>query len=254
VGRARIGCSGWNYRDWRGTFYPQGLPARRWLEHYAERFDTVEVNATFYRLPTREAVSHWAQQTPPAFEFAVKSSRYITHVKRLADLPQGVERFYDRIEPLQAAGKLGPVLWQLPPNFKRDDERLRQALTALPPGRHAFEFRHESWFAPDVARLLDEHDAALVIAHDGRRPQAEPESAKTEASWRYVRMHYGQRGRGGNYSATELDQWAGRVANWLADGDVYVYFNNDWRAFAPANALGLLQRLGESCVHGSQRG
>ena len=120
----RIGCSGWNYRDWRERVYPQGLPTRRWLEHYAQLFDTVEVNTTFYRLPRREAVANWAAETPPGFLFAVKASRYLTHIKRLTDLGRGVERFYERIEPLADAGKLGPVLWQLPANFRCDMERL----------------------------------------------------------------------------------------------------------------------------------
>jgi uncharacterized protein YecE (DUF72 family) len=240
VGRARIGCSGWNYRDWRGSFYPTRLPARRWLEYYARQFDTVEVNATFYRLPSREAVARWAAQTPDDFEFAVKASRYVTHVRRLREMDEGVERFYDRIEPLQAASRLGPVLWQLPPTFKRDDERLEQALRRLPPGRHAFEFRHQSWFTAEVVELLHAYGAELVLADDGRRP---PEDPFPTAAWRYVRLHYGRRGRGGNYSARELDEWAERVAEWRREGDVYVYFNNDWRAFAPRNAAELAKRL-----------
>ena len=151
---ARIGCSGWNYADWRGTFYPQGEPQRRWLELYAQRFDTVEVNTTFYRLPRRDAVAGWVKQTPADFSFAVKASRYLTHIKRLTDLSDGVARFYERIEPLIEAGKLGPVLWQLPGNFPRDDERLRRWLDALPHGRHTIEFRHESWFCAPVMRAL----------------------------------------------------------------------------------------------------
>src|SRR4051795_4093688 len=119
MGRVRIGCSGWNYRDWRGAFYPDGLPQRHWLEHYAEHFDTVEVNATFYRLPKRDSVERWVQQTPQEFMFVVKASRYLTHIKRLQDRGPGVDRFYERIEPLIASKRLGPVLWQLPPNFRR---------------------------------------------------------------------------------------------------------------------------------------
>jgi uncharacterized protein YecE (DUF72 family) len=131
--RLRIGCSGWNYRHWRERFYPRGLPASRWLEHYAKTFDTVEVNATFYRLPTRKAVAHWAEVTPESFVFAVKASRYLTHVKRLRGLDEGWPRLFERIEPLASAGKLGPVLWQLPETFHRDDDRLAAALGALPP-------------------------------------------------------------------------------------------------------------------------
>ncbi len=165
----RIGCSGWNYASWRhGVFYPERCPARLWLDFYARHFDTVEVNATFYRLPTVKAVQGWVDQTPADFVFAVKLSRYVTHVKRLRDLGPSLERFYERIEPLVRSGKLGALLWQLPPTFKRDDERLAQALAEAPPGRHCVEFRHESWFAPDVMALLREHGVALVI---GDRPE-----------------------------------------------------------------------------------
>ena len=159
----RIGCSGWNYPHWRERVYPKGLPQRRWLEHYASLFDTVEINNTFYRLPRREAVASWVAETPADFVFAVKASRYLTHVKRLQDLDRGVERFYERIEPLVRSAKMGPVLWQLPPTFRRDDERLARALERLPRGRHCFEFRHESWFVPATYELLQSNGAALVI-------------------------------------------------------------------------------------------
>lgn len=157
-----VGCSGWNYDSWRGELYPPRLSPRHWLERYAERFDTVEVNATFYRLIRREAVARWIEQTPGEFVFAVKASRYLTHVKRLSEMKEGIARFYERIEPLIEAKRLGVVLWQLPESFRRDDRRLAHALDGLPDGRHAFEFRHESWFAPEVCSLLREHDAALV--------------------------------------------------------------------------------------------
>src|SRR4051794_34906177 len=141
----RVGCSGWNYPDWRERVYPRGMPPRRWLSHYATLFDTVEVNSTFYRLASRDAVASWVEQTPDDFVFALKASRYLTHVKRLTDVERGVERFYERIEPLVGTPKLGPILWQLPANFHRDDDRLAGALERLPAGRHAFEFRHPSW-------------------------------------------------------------------------------------------------------------
>jgi uncharacterized protein YecE (DUF72 family) len=129
-----VGCSGWNYPHWRGTVYPKGVPTRRWLEHYAALFGTVEVNHTFYRLPPRSAVERWVEQTPPGFLFSVKASRFLTHMKRLTDMGVGLERFYERIEPLIESSKLGPVLWQLPERFGRDDERLASALGRLPPG------------------------------------------------------------------------------------------------------------------------
>ena len=239
----RVGCSGWNYAHWRGgVFYPPRCPARLWLEYYALHFDTVEVNATFYRLPTVKAVQGWVEQTPDDFVFAVKGSRYLTHVKRLTDLGPGLERFYDRIEPLVRSPKLGPVLWQLPPTFRRDDERLADALQRLPPGRHCFEFRHESWFADDVMALLREHGTALVI---GDRPQVHGfQTHELTADWTFVRFHAGTRGRRGNYSDSELEEWAERIRSWPVRA-AFLYFNNDWEGFAPRNAMRLRDLLGE---------
>jgi uncharacterized protein YecE (DUF72 family) len=235
-----IGCSGWMYDDWRGRFYPEKEPKRRWLELYAQTFDTVEVNNTFYRLPTRKAVQRWVEQTPERFEFTVKASRYLTHVKGLQELGVGVERFQERMEPLIEARKLGPVLWQLPENFHRDDERLERWLAALPEGRHTIEFRHESWFVPEVLKALRERGVALAIGDHPSRPF---QSHEATAGWMFVRFHYGPHGRGGNYSATELDEWARRFRRWRRDVEIYAYFNNDWRGFAPANARTLMQKL-----------
>jgi uncharacterized protein YecE (DUF72 family) len=237
----RVGCSGWNYSHWRnGVFYPPRCPARLWLEYYARYFDTVEVNATFYRLPTRKAVAGWVEQSPDGFLFAVKASRFLTHVKRLTDMGRGVERFYACIEPLVESAKLGPVLWQLPGNFRRDDERLAGALERLPPGRHCFEFRHESWFAPDVYALLREHGVALVI---GDHPERPFQAHELTADWTFVRFHHGSRGRNGNYSERELEEWKRRLAAWRGRVEVYAYFNNDWEGYAPRNALWLRERL-----------
>jgi uncharacterized protein YecE (DUF72 family) len=237
----RIGCSGWNYPHWRERVYPKGLPARRWLAHYAELFDTVEVNNTFYRLPRRDSVAVWVAESPPGFLFAVKASRFLTHMKRLTDMGQGVGRFYERIEPLVESPKLGPVLWQLPENFHRDDERLAGALQRLPPGRHCFEFRHPSWFCADVYSLLRAHDIALVI---GDHPQRPFQTHELTAEWTFIRFHYGSRGRGGNYSERELEEWARRIEEWRAAVDVYAYFNNDWMGYAVKNGLRLRERLG----------
>jgi uncharacterized protein YecE (DUF72 family) len=238
-----IGCSGWNYPHWRERVYPKGLPPRRWLEHYATLFDTVEVNNTFYRLPSPSAVAGWVERTPETFVFTVKASRYLTHIKRLADLERGVERFYEGIEPLVRSGKLGPVLWQLPGNFHRNDERLGSALERLPPGRHCFEFRHQSWFTREVYELLERRGAALVIGDDPERPF---QSHELTADWTFVRFHRGRRGRNGNYSATELEEWKRRIAAWRSEVDVYAYFNNDWEGYAVKNALWLRGRLSKS--------
>jgi uncharacterized protein YecE (DUF72 family) len=242
VKRVHVGCSGWNYRDWRERFYPKGLPTGRWLEHYASVFDTVEINNTFYRLPKVSAVEGWARQTPPRFEFAVKASRYLTHIKRLSNMEEGVARYYERIDPLIRAKKLGPVLWQLPATFQRDDDRLRYALERLPKGRHCFEFRHPSWFDDDVYRLLRRRRVALVI---GDHPERPFQSYEMTASWTFVRFHYGRRGRNGNYSRRELEEWSERIRDWRERVEVYAYFNNDWSAYAVENALDL-RRMVES--------
>ncbi|MEX2106432.1 MAG: DUF72 domain-containing protein [Solirubrobacterales bacterium] len=235
----RIGCSGWSYRSWRDGLY-RDVPARRWLERYAEVFDTVEVNATFYRLPKPETVAAWVEETPEGFVFAVKGSRYLTHMRRLRDIEGGVARFWEPLEPLREAGRLGPVLWQLPENLPRDDDLLAAALDVLPPARHCFEFRHPSWFAAAVRRLLEERGASLAIGDDARRPLP---AARPLGGLAYLRLHYGGRGRDGNYSSAELDRWRRRIAAWRSRREVYVYLNNDWRGFAPANARELRRGL-----------
>jgi uncharacterized protein YecE (DUF72 family) len=242
VSEIRVGCSGWNYPHWRERVYPKGLPQRRWLEHYATLFDTVEVNNTFYRLPRIEAVHGWVEQSPLGFLFAVKMSRYITHIRRLGGLETGIPLFFDRIAPLVASPKLGPVLWQLPPTFKRNDDRLAAALAALPAGRHAFEFRHPTWYAAQVYELLRAHGVALVIPDSPRYPFCELELT---ADWTFVRFHHGTSGRNGNYSDSEIAEWADRIAGWREGGiDVYAYFNNDWEAYAVRNGLRLRMLLG----------
>jgi len=235
-----IGCSGWNYRDWRGRLYPPDVPASRWLEHYSRVFETVEVNSTFYRLASETAVERWVEQTPPGFIFSLKASRYLTHVRRLRELAEGVRRFYAALKPLIEAGRLGPILWQLPENFRRDDEVLRQALEGLPEGRHCFEFRHPSWFEEDVLELLREHDVALVI---GDHPERPFQPLEITAGWTFIRFHYGRRGRNGNYSAAELQTWKRRIAAWRSRVEVFAYFNNDWQGIAPSNARSLARGL-----------
>ncbi len=236
-----IGCSGWNYAHWRERVYPKGLPSRSWLDHYSKLFETVEVNATFYRLPTRKAVEGWVSETPEDFVFAIKASRYLTHVKRLTELSSGTNLFYERIDPLVRSLKLGPVLWQLPGTFHRNDERLASALGALPQGRHCFEFRHASWFVPEVYALLRAHGAALVIGDTPARPF---QTMELTADWTFLRFHHGHRGRNGNYSEGELDEWAERIEAWREEIEVFAYFNNDWEGYAVRNGLWLKRRLG----------
>jgi uncharacterized protein YecE (DUF72 family) len=239
----RVGCSGWQYRDWRGELYPPRLAQSRWLERYAEVFDTVEVNSTFYRLASKDAVARWVEQTPPDFVFALKASRYLIHMKKLRDIEQGIERFYERVEPLADTPKMGPVLWQLPEWFKRDDERLADALNALPSGRHCFEFRDPSWFCEEVYELLRRHDVALAIGDHPERPW---QPFELTADWTFVRFHHGHRGRRGNYSETELREWARRLAGAARKAEVLAYFNNDWEGFAVRNAVALRRMVQEA--------
>jgi uncharacterized protein YecE (DUF72 family) len=243
--RIRVGCSGWNYAHWRnGIFYPPRLTSKDWLRFYAERFDTVEVNTTFYRLPRASSVARWVEESPEGFTFAVKVSRYITHIKRLLEVPQHLPLLYERIAPLVRSPKLGPLLWQLPPTFKLDLDRLAGTLEHLHDGhRHAFEFRHPSWFRDDVYTLLREHRVALVI---GDRLQVSAfQTHELTADFTFVRFHSGTRGRNGNYSHRELDEWADRLERWAHEVEVFAYFNNDWEGYAIENGRYLKARLGD---------
>jgi uncharacterized protein YecE (DUF72 family) len=243
--RIRIGCSGWNYAHWRnGVFYPPRCASRNWLRFYAKHFDTVELNMTFYRLPNATVVARWVEETPTGFTFAVKVSRYVTHVKRLVDVQQHLPLLYERIKPLLDSPKMGPLLWQLPPTFKVDLDRLATVLEQLHDGqRHAFEFRHPSWFTDETYTLLREHNVALVI---GDRPQVNDFQAhELTADFTFVRFHGGTRGRNGNYSHRELDEWADRLERWSDEAAVFAYFNNDWEGYAIENALYLKRRLGQ---------
>jgi uncharacterized protein YecE (DUF72 family) len=241
----RVGCSGWNYAHWRnGVFYPPRCAPRNWLGFYAKHFDTVEINMTFYRLPKAPIVARWVAETPAGFTFAVKVSRYVTHVKRLLDVPQHLPLLYERIQPLLGSPKLGPLLWQLPPTFQLDLDRLAGALEHLHDGqRHAFEFRHPSWFTEPTYTLLREHNVALVI---GDRPQVNGfQTHELTADFTFVRFHGGTQGANGNYAHAELDAWAARLERWSSEADVFAYFNNDWEGYAIENALYLRARLGQ---------
>ncbi|HKR98872.1 MAG TPA: DUF72 domain-containing protein [Candidatus Dormibacteraeota bacterium] len=228
-----LGTSGWQYADWRGRFYPQKLPQARWLEHYAERFGTVEVDNTFYRLPERSTFESWAQRTPAGFVIALKASRYLTHVRRLADPEGPVKLLMERVEGLGV--KVGPILVQLPPTLRLEEARLEQTLASFPVRtRVAVEFRHESWFTDSVANILADHGAALCI------PDRESKLLSPlwrTAEWTYIRFHEGRSQPTPCYGRRALESWVTRIAShWDASCDVYVYFNNDHRCCAVRNA------------------
>lgn len=231
----RVGTSGWIYKGWRGPFYPSKTPQTRWFEHYGRHFDTVEINATFYRLPTQAAVARWRETSPDGFVFAWKASRYITHMKRLLDAGPSIERVF---APMAALGdRLGPSLFQLPPQMPIDLDRLSRFLDQLPrTHRHVLEFRHPSWYADATLRLLEGRGIALCISDHHHAPA--PWAAT--AGFIYVRGH-GPAGRyAGSYTDKTLRDWAQRIDAWRAeDRDVYAYFDNDIGCAAPGDALRL---------------
>jgi len=233
----RIGTSGWHYAHWEGPYYPDKLPKSKWFQHYAKDFDTVEINNTFYQLPKQQTFELWHSQAPKNFLYTVKANRYITHIKRLKDPKEPLERFFERALLLKQ--NLGPILYQLPPNFHKDLDRLKAFLRALPKDRTAvFEFRHQSWFSQDTYKLLQQFNAAFCI-HDMPGMKA-PRVVTTDVI--YIRFH-GPTGKyAGNYSKTALKNWA----QWLKENiknasAVYIYFNNDVDANAVFNAKTLKQ-------------
>jgi uncharacterized protein YecE (DUF72 family) len=238
-----IGTSGWQYDDWRGPVYPERLPMKAWLESYADRFATVESNNAFYHLPKRTTFEAWAERTPEDFRMAVKVSRYLTHIKRLRAPAEPVDRFVRRSRGL--GPKLGPVLLQLPPQLAFDAERLRRALDRFPAEfRVAVEFRHASWFRDETRRILEERRAALCLA-DRRGVLG---ATWRTADWSYLRFHEGRARPRPSYGRATLAAWAERLAaQWPADAEIWVYFNNDHLAAAPRDAArfaGLVRRVG----------
>ena len=234
-----IGCSGWHYKHWLGPFYPPKLPASQMLAFYQQRFDTVEINNTFYHLPTEEAVAEWREAAPAGFCYAVKGSRFLTHMKKLKDPEQGLERFFARSGLL--GPKLGPVLWQLPPHWQLNLERLEGFLSALPRDhRYAFEFRNPTWNVPAVYSLLASYNAACCVFDlDGRLSPVE-----ITGDFLYIRLHGPGARYQGSYSDAALDAWAERLTGWRKSlHAVYVYFDNDESAHAPHDALRLRARV-----------
>lgn len=235
----RVGTSGWSYDHWRVLFYPEKCPAKDRLKFYAGHFDTVEINSSFYHLPTEKAFQNWRQAVSREFTFAVKASRYLTHVKRLVAPREPLKLFMSRARFL--GKKLGPILFQLPPRFKARHDRLADLLKVLPSTRRfAIELRDPSWFSGETAALLESRAIALcvydMVGIDCPRWVTAP--------FVYVRLH-GTRGKyGGSYPPGELDRWAEEVRRWLDEGlDVFVYFNNDVGGHAVANARELARRL-----------
>lgn len=236
-----IGTSGYNYPHWwNGVFYPSDLPQKRWLEYYTEYFSTVELNVTFYRLPKKEIFEGWYKRTPRKFVFAMKGSRFITHVKHLKDCRKPLSLLFDHASALKE--KLGVVLWQLPPRFKFQKERLEEfcvLLSTLPRSkhhRHAFEFRDDSWVCNETFRLLEEFHFAFCLAHGAGLPIEE----KITSNFVYLRLHGGEVLYGSNYSDKELKHWAEKIRGWREKGEtVFVYFNNDAYGFAIKNGLQL---------------
>ncbi len=234
-----IGTSGWVYNHWRGLFYPEGLAQAKWLEFYTQHFSTVELNNTFYQLPSEKTFAGWRERSSPGFAYAVKVSRLITHLKKLRNVEEVLDNFLSRSQLL--GEKLGPLLYQLPPSMPRNDAVLEAFLQLLPPGlHHVFEFRHESWLDDQVFDLLREHNAGFCI-YD--MPGLTTPVVAT-VDFAYIRFHGSADLYGSCYTDTELEEWAKRIAE-LGQGlnSIYIYFNNDAEAFAISNAKTLSEKL-----------
>ncbi len=240
MAQLRVGTSGWHYTHWKSVFYPPRSRPEEWLAFYATRFDTVEINNSFYRLPSRETFAAWGGKAPQGFVFAVKASRYVTHVKKLLAPGEALANLLDNAGGL--GEKLGPVLFQLPPNWKRNPERLGELIAMLPgEGRYAFEFRDETWLHDDVYHVLESGNCALCISSSPSFPNAR----RVTADFAFLRFHGGTVLYGSKYSRRELEGWASFARGLLDEGrDVYAYFNNDAFGFAVENAESFRDLLG----------
>lgn len=235
----RVGTSGWSYPHWRGRFYPEGLPTDEWLGWYAGRFDTVEINNSFYHLPEKKTFASWRAATPADFVFSVKASRYITHMKKLRDTERAVSTLLSRAEVL--AEKLGPVLFQLPPRWRCNHGRLEEFLDSLPKGfRYAFELRDPTWHNQRTFELLEEYGAAHCVYQMG--PDASPRRAS--GPFVYIRLHGPSPGYKGSYDGRTLRGWADTIGNWLAEGrGAYLFFDNDEAGYAAQDASRVKEML-----------
>lgn len=234
-----IGTSGWQYKHWKGPFYPEDLKAKDFLDFYKEKFRTVEINNSFYQLPEKTTFKDWSQKVPKDFIFSVKASRYITHMKKLKDPRKPVKRFFKAAEAL---GKnLGPVLFQLPPNWRSNPERLESFLKVLPKKhKYAFEFRDESWFTNEVYEILSDHNAAFCIYELGGTKSPR----EITADFIYIRLHGPGDKYQGKYSPRALSGWAGTFSKWIGKVDeIYCYFDNDQKGYAAENALKLQKMI-----------
>ena len=234
-----IGTSGWSYKSWEKNFYPQDIPKRAHFEFYVTQFHTVEINATFYRLPTLKMVEGWRDKTPRDFVYAIKGSRFITHIKKLANLDGALDKFFERLEPLQR--RIGVILWQLPPFLHKDVERLDQFLEKLPDTYdYSVEFRHHSWLDEQVFGVLRSHRAAFVSVSSQNMPM----DLTVSSSLVYIRFHGLEGGGAHDYTQRELEPWAEHIRNQAAQHKkVYAFFNNDANVRAPNNAKLLIKML-----------
>jgi uncharacterized protein YecE (DUF72 family) len=242
-----IGTSGWVYKEWAGHFYPKGWPKKDEFSYYVRHFPTVEINATFYRLPSLSMVRGWRERSPEGFVFAVKGSRYLTHIRRLRDTSAGLRKYFSRLKPL--ADRTGPILWQLPPNFAKNDENLRRLerfLSKLPREyRHAVEFRHPSWMDESTMQLLRRHHAANVWISSMRMPA----DHEITSDFVYLRYHGLKDGAYHDYTEAELRPWAEQLVKAARKGiPAFVYFNNDLNTRAPLNAHALMKLVGRHMV------
>jgi uncharacterized protein YecE (DUF72 family) len=240
MGAVFIGTSGWHYKHWHAAFYPEGLPKTEQLIFYATQFSTVEINASFYRLPTEKTVKSWRDKAPDDFIYAVKGSRLITHFKKLNDVDEALDVFMGRMAGLEE--HLGPILWQLPPKLHRDDQRLISFVKKLPKKyQHAVEFRDPSWNQPEVYKILKGEDIAVVWLSSQRMPL----DFTVTADFVYGRFHGLEGGAAHDYTEDELKPWAEQIAEQLKSKNAFLYFNNDWNSRAPENAVTLERMVDE---------
>lgn len=245
AGKVYIGTSGYTYKSWNAAFYPRDVPKRLQLEYFATQFPTVEINATFYRLPTPNMVRGWAKRVPKEFTYALKGSRFITHMKKLANLGDGLDNYFVGIHPMKR--KVGVILWQLPPMLRKDLPRLDSFLKQLRPyrHRHAVEFRHASWYDPETFALLRKHKVAHVALSTSNMPM----NLTVTSDIVYIRFHGLEGGFAHDYTRAELEPWAKFCREQAGDGKtVYAYFNNDVNVRAPENAKMLIEMAGEAAV------